>query len=128
MCWRMKKCTRKNKIKCSKELKKSKTISMWMLSVFDFFREMNTFHVFVRFRVSLLCFEHIWIEGCPITIKNRTSETRSDRRLSVNPKESDIHRPHLRYEKRSCCLSPRQQLLNSVQHSLFSYAGSPFCN
>ena len=107
----MKKCTRKNKIKCSKELKKSKTISMWMLSVFDFLREMNTFHVFVRFRVSLLCFDHIWIEGCPITIKNRTSKTRSDRRLSVNPKESDIHRPHLRYEKRSCCLSPRQQLL-----------------
>ena len=60
--------------------------SKWMLSVFDFLREMNTFHVFVRFRVSLLCFEHIWIEGCPITIKNRTSETRSDRRLSVNPK------------------------------------------
>ena len=107
----MKKCTRKNKIKCSKELKKSKTLSMRMLSVLDFLREMNTFHVFIRFRVSLLCFDHIWIEGCPITIKNRTSETRSDRRLSVNPKESDIHRPHLRYEKRSCCLSPRQQLL-----------------
>lgn len=49
MCWRMKKCTRKNKIKYSKELKKSKTLSMRMLSVFDFLREMNEFHVFVRF-------------------------------------------------------------------------------
>lgn len=36
--------------------------SMWMLSFFDFLREMNTFHVFIRFRVSLLRFEHIWIE------------------------------------------------------------------
>ena len=63
---------------------------MWMLSVFDFFREMNTFHVFVRFRVSLLCFEHIWIEGCPITLMNRTFGIRSGRRLSDNPNESDI--------------------------------------
>ena len=63
---------------------------MWMLSVFDFFREMNTFHVFVRFRVSLLCFEHIWIEGCPITLMNRTFGIRSGRQLSDNPKESDI--------------------------------------
>ena len=51
--------------------------SMWMLSFFDFLREMNTFHVFIRFRVSLLRFEHIWIEGCPITIKNRTSTGRT---------------------------------------------------
>ena len=65
---------------------------MWMLSVFDFLREMNTFHVFVRFRVSLLCFEHIWIEGCPITLMNRTFGIRSGRRLSDNPNESDIRR------------------------------------
>ena len=64
--------------------------SKWMLSVFDFLREMNTFHVFVRFRVSLLCFEHIWIEGCPITLMNRTFGIRSGRQLSDNPKESDI--------------------------------------
>ena len=65
---------------------------MWMLSVFDFLREMNTFHVFVRFRVSLLCFEHIWIEGCPITLMNRTFGIRSGRQLSDNPNESDIRR------------------------------------
>ena len=58
---------------------------MWMLSVFDFLREMNTFHVFVRFRVSLLCFEHIWIEGCPITIKNRTSAALSVRKKELLP-------------------------------------------
>ena len=63
---------------------------MWMLSVFDFLREMNEFHVFVRFRVSLLCFEHIWIEGCPITLMNRTFGIRSGRCLSDNHKESDI--------------------------------------
>ena len=51
--------------------------SMRLLIVFDFLREMNTFHVFIRFRVSLLCFAHIWIEGCPITIKNRTSTGRT---------------------------------------------------
>ncbi len=92
MCWRMKKCTRKNKTKCSKERKKPKTLSMRLLIVFDFLREMNTFHVFIRFRVSLLRFEHIWIEGCPITLMNRTSGMRSGRRLSDNPKESDIRR------------------------------------
>ena len=63
--------------------------SKWMLSVFDFLREMNTFHVFVRFRVSLLCFEHIWIEGCPITLMNRTFAARSVRWLSDNTDESD---------------------------------------
>ena len=64
--------------------------SMWMLSFFDFLREMNTFHVFIRFRVSLLRFEHIWTDACPIIIKNRTSGIRSGRCLSDNPKESDI--------------------------------------
>lgn len=51
--------------------------SMRLLIVFDFLREMNTFHVFIRFRVSLLRFEHIWIEGCPITLMNRTFGIRS---------------------------------------------------
>ena len=32
-----------------KRTKKAKMFSKWMLSVFDFLREMNTFHVFVRF-------------------------------------------------------------------------------
>ena len=63
--------------------------SMWMLSFFDFLREMNTFHVFIRFRVSLLRFEHIWIEGCPITLMNRTASARSVQRLSDNVYESD---------------------------------------
>ena len=65
---------------------------MWLLIVFDFLREMNTFHVFIRFRVSLLRFEHIWIEGCPITLMNRTFGIRSGRCLSDNHKESDIGR------------------------------------
>ena len=64
--------------------------SMRLLIVFDFLREMNTFHVFIRFRVSLLRFEHIWTDACPIIIKNRTSGIRSGRCLSDNPKESDI--------------------------------------
>ena len=108
----MKTCMRKNRTKCSKELKKRRRTARGCCWPSLFFREVNEFPVVIRFRVSPLRFEHLdrMFEGCPITSMNQTIAVSLVRWLSDNADKSD--NPGYCYQKsRSCCLSPRQQLL-----------------